>query len=195
MASDKPISHNDTEVTNLAVNLKEEDRRKIADIVCDDYNNDLYGRRDWERRRNQWFKLWLGQKDPKTTPFPGASNVSLPMLAIACNQFHARSYQAMFSPPKFVKILPTEENDIEAAKHKEDFMNWQIQNDMDDFEEEHDNLLLNIPISGTNFIKGYYDRKNEKPVSEYVSGMDVILPYRTRKLNTARRVTHRIYLH
>jgi len=189
------VSHNDIESVNLAVDMKPDERKKIAKMVIENYLNDKDGRKDWEDKRNRWYRLWLGIKQPKTKPWPGASNVNLPLLAIATNQFGARSYQAMFSPPEYVKTLPVEENDVQRAKDVSMFMNWQTMHDMDDFEEDHDKLLMNTPISGTNFMKCYYDRLGKKPVSEYVSGMNVILPYRTKKIEKARRITHENWIH
>lgn len=191
----KLINPEDKNLTNLASKWTPEDRRKIASEVCQNYDTDKSGREEWEDKRNKWFRLWLGLREPKHTPFENASNVCLPMLAIACNQFHARSYQAFFAPPQLVKVMPVAELDMGRARNVERFMNWQVMEEMDEFEDEHDRLLLNIPISGTSFVKGYYDRENERPRSEYVSAMDVVLPFRTRNMNEARRVTHTIWRH
>lgn len=195
MADVKPISHEDKKTVNLAEKLTPSQRESIGKKIVEEYRTNLRSRRTWEEKRAKWFKLWLGDREKKNTPFPNASNVNLPLLAIACNQFHARTYQAMFSPPKYVKVLPVEKTDMAHARNVEEFMNWQTMFDMEEFEEEHDKLLLNVPISGTNFIKSYYSREKERPVSEYVSGVDVILPYSTRKLSSARHVVHRIPFH
>lgn len=182
-------------IANLAASWSKEDRDKIAREVCEWWRADKWGRRDWEERRNRYYKLWMGMREPKSDPWPGASNVSLPLMAIATNQFHSRSYQAFFSPTGMVKYLPIGQEDVAPAKKCEDFVNWQISNDMPHFEDEHDKLLLNVPIGGTQFSKTSYDRKGERPEVEYVSGMHVVLPYRTRNLDDARRSTHEVWLH
>jgi chaperonin GroES len=196
MDEKRKVSTDDKYTANLAVKWKEKDRKDVAREVCQAYRQDKLSRKSWEDNRAKWFKLWLGIRDKKDTPWENASNVNLPLLAIACNQFHARCYQSFFSPPQMVKAYAVGGiADLARARHVEDFMNWQVMEDMDDYEEEKDKLLLNVPISGTQFTKGYYDRDNERPVCDYVSGMDVILPYRTKNLRSARRVTHANWIH
>lgn len=181
--------------TNLARHLSEDKRKELAKKICQDYDTDCFSRAEWESRRNRFYKLWMTQRDPKNTPFPGASNVCLPLLAVACNQFHARSYQAMFTPQNFLKTIAVGAADLEAAKRVEYFMNWQLQHDIPNYEEEHDKLLLAVPINGGGNIKVTFDNDGQRPVVDYVPSMDLVLPYRTRSLRTARRYTHRMWLH
>ncbi len=195
MSEDKALSPEDKNVTNLASKMKKEDREKIGREVCENYDTDKKGRSSWEDKRNRWYKLWLMERDPKTEPFPGCSNICTPLLAVACNQFHGRSYQAFFSPPKIVKSLPVAPNDVERALRVEDLMNWQTMYEMEEFEEEQDKLLLSVPINGHAFKKTYYDSVKERPVSEFVSAMDIYLPYRTKNLESARRITHALFRH
>lgn len=188
-------SPEDPSLKNIAKQLKKEEREKIAHMIVNNYDQDIRDRKDWEERRDRFYKLWMCYREKKNEPWPDASNVCLPLLAVACNQFHGRAYQAFFSPPQFVKAIPVGANDVQRAKNAEDFTNWQIKYDMEDFEEETDKLILNTTIGGTNFKKIWYDKKNERPVSEYISGVDLVLPYRTRNLRTARRKVHRLYRH
>ena len=132
---------------NLAEDIKKEERQKIAQEICQQYRIDILGRKDWEEKREKYYKLWLCKRDPKNTPFPNAANICIPMLAVACNQFHSRAYQAFTSPPQWVKGMPVEENDVKNATVVEQYMNWQLMYDMDTFESEMDKLLLYVPIN------------------------------------------------
>ena len=180
---------------NLVKSWREDERKAIAQFVVDAYDTDKRGRKSWEEKRNRWYKLWLMHREPKNDPFPNASNVCLPLLSIACNQFASRSYQAMTSAPEYVQTLPVEPNDVSRSKRVRGFMNWQLMHDMEEWEEEHDKLCLGVPLNGVAFKKYQYDGTLERPVSEYVSAMNIILPYRTKNLRTARRVTHEIREH
>lgn len=182
-------------LTNLVDTIDEEEQKKIAQQICTDYRRDLKSRADWEEKRDRWYKLWACHRDPKTTPWPGASNVCIPLLATAANQFQARSYQAIFAPPGMVKTIPVGEADYERAKNVEKYMNWQTLYEMEEYEEVFDKLLQLLPINGTAFKKVYYSSILERPVSEYISALDLVLPYRTKTLETARRITHRLWLH
>ena len=187
-AADKPVD-------NLATVMNEEERKAIAKWVVESYETDKKARRGWENKRNRWYKLWLMHREPKNDPWPNASNVCLPLLSVSCNQFHARSYQAMTAAPEIVQALPTEPNDVQRAKRVRQFMNWQMMNDMEEWEEEHDKLCLGTPLNGISFKKYYYNGEHERPEGEYVSAMNIILPYRTKNLRTARRITHEIWIH
>ena len=183
------------EDVNYAKKLSKEERKKVGRQICEDYDLDIRGRKSWEDRRKRFYKLWMTEREPKNYPFPNASNVCLPILAIACNQFHARSYQAMFTPPDILKTMPVGPADIKRSKSCAGLMNWQIQNDIPNYEENHDKLLLGVPINGMGNTKSTWDFENERPNVEYVSAMDLVLPYRTTYLETARRYTHKIRLH
>jgi len=180
---------------NMVSQFSEEQQEKIALTVVTDFDNDIDSRAEWEEKRNEWYKLWTCDRDDKNDPWPGASNVCIPMLATAANQFHARMYQALFAPPKIVKGVPVGRNDVGRAKNVEDFMNWQIMVDIDDYEDVFDKALLQLPIDGIAVRKLFWDKDGQKPQSEYISATDFVVPYRTKDLKSARRISHRLWLH
>ncbi|TAL13920.1 hypothetical protein EPN95_04505 [Patescibacteria group bacterium] len=195
MPEEKNPSINDPSLVNLASRLSDEQQRNIALEAIADYDNDVLSRADWMDKRDKWYKLWLCHREPKTEPWAGASNVCVPILLASCNQFHGRAYSSVFAPPGMVKAMPIEGNDVARAKHVESYMNWQTLYEMEEYEDEFDRLLLNLPINGTAFKKVYYDKAMARNVSEYVSAIDIVLPYRTKKLESARRIAHQIWLH
>ena len=182
-------------LVNIAGEIPEEKRTEIALEICQQYDDDLQSRSEWEENRDKWYKLWACIRDKKSTPWPGASNVCIPLLATAANQFHARSYQSIFAAPGMVKAIPQGKNDVRRARNVEKYMNWQIIYEMTEYEEVFDKLLQQLPINGVGFKKLYYDKTKKRMVSEYISPLDLVLPYKTKDLETARRITHRIWLH
>src|SRR3990167_844734 len=191
----KILGKDEPQTENLAASMREDERKALGQWVVESYRTDKRARRPWEEKRNRWYKLWLMQRKPKNSPWPDPSNGCLPLLAIASNHFHARSYQAMTAAPDTVHTFPTEPNDFGRAKRIRGFMNWQIQHEMEEWEEEHDKLCLGVPLNGVALKKYQYDSELERPVSEYVSAMNVILPYRTKNLKIARRIVHEIREH
>ena len=186
--ADKPL-------VNITDQIPEDKQKEISGKIIDDYNIDISSRSDWEEKRNKWYKLWLCKRDKKTDPWPGASNVCIPMLATAVNQFHARSYQSIFAPPGMVKCIPVGENDLKRSKNVETFLNWQTMYDILEYEEVFDHLLQMLPINGIHFKKFMWDKENQRPRTEHISSVDIVLPYRTRTLEEARRLVHRNYLY
>jgi hypothetical protein len=182
--------------TNLVCDLSEEEAQKLGQQLISWYEADLGSRTDWEERREDYFCLWLSKPDPKRIPtFPGGSNVGLPITASACNQFSSRAYSSVFEAPDVVKIMPTEANDVGYARRVEQYMNWQVRAEMREFESESDLLYTALPIEGTVFKKVYYCSKRKRPVTEFVPGLDVILPYDTKSMQMARRISHRYFRH
>lgn len=188
------------DIANLVKNIPFEERVKIALQIKTDYDQDIDDRSEWEEKRAKWYKLWACKRDKKDHPWPNASNVCVPLLATACNQFQARAYQSIFAAPGMVKALPVGDNDKKSAKKIEKFLNWQTQYDMEEYEEVFDETLLSVPINGVAFKKFDWDSEGEKPRSNFVSAIDIVLPYKTKRLRdgskqAARRVVHRIWEH
>ena len=180
---------------NLIKTFTEDEQKKVASECCEDYDRDLEDRSDWEAKRNRWYKLWMNFRDPKSTPWPGASNICVPIVTAACNQFHSRAYQTVFAAPGLVKVLPVSENDRKRSKVVEEFMNWQTLYEMEDYEDEFDRLLLHLPLNGVAVKKVWYDPLTEQNVAENVSALDFIVPFKTKKLKKAKRITHRLWMH
>ena len=93
-------------LVNIVDKIPVDKQKEIAKDICVDYLTDDDSLTDWKAKREKWYKLWACTRDEKTNPWPGASNVCIPMMATACNQFHARSYQSIFAAPGMVKTLP-----------------------------------------------------------------------------------------
>jgi chaperonin GroES len=75
-----------------------------------------------------------------------------------------------------------------VSKH----MSYQLTEEMEEWEEDTDTLLMQLPIVGTAFRKVYYDAALGRNMSEMVAGTDIIVHRSTRSLETVPRLTHRI---
>jgi hypothetical protein len=175
--------------------VPQEKQEAVAREACEQYDIDLESRTDWEEKRARWYNLWACIREPKNTPWENASNVCIPALAGACNQFHGRSYQSVFGPPGLAKTFPVGRNDIRRAKNVENFLNWQLMHEMEEYEEQFDKLLQLLPLNGVAFKKIYYSKELDRPVTENIDALDLVLPYGTRSFDDSRRMTHRLWLH
>ncbi len=75
-----------------------------------------------------------------------------------------------------------------------EFMNWQLNEDIDDWEENEDKLLLALPIVGMMFKKTYWDEDRKKVASELVYPDKLIINNAATSLNKAP-FTHIIELY
>jgi len=143
--------------TNLTGYMSEEELLKLGRRVVEDYDIDEASRADWMKRSEKAMKMALQVVEQKTFPWDGASNVKTPLLTEAALQFHARCYPAVINGAEIVKGKVTggdpdgQKNDRadRIAKH----MNYQLAEEMPEWEEDVDRLLLALPIEGCEFKK------------------------------------------
>ena len=69
-------------------------------------------------------------------------------------------------------------------------MNYQIMDQMKEYEPEFDQLLFYLPLSGSTFKKVYYDDLLGRAVSKFVPADDLIVPYSANSLEDAEAVIH-----
>jgi hypothetical protein len=71
-------------------------------------------------------------------------------------------------------------------------MNYQIMNQMQEYEPEFDSMLFHLPLSGSSFKKVYYDDLLGRAVSKFVPADDLIVPYTATSLDDAESIIHQI---
>ena len=179
---------------NIADELPETELKKIGTDVYEGYESDLNSRAGWERDLEKWTKLALQIVDEKTFPWKGASNVKYPLLSTAAMQFNARAYPSLVPPDgKIVKCravgMDIDGQKAERARRVGVHMSYQVSEEMEDWEEDMDRLLLILPITGTAFKKTYFDSSSQKNCSKLVYPTDLVVNYWAKNLEEAERKT------
>ncbi len=81
-------------------------------------------------------------------------------------------------------------NEKEDQAHRvKDFMNYQIMDQMKEYEPEFDQMLLST-LSGSTFKKVYYDDLLGRAVSKFVPADDLVVPYSANSLEDAEAIIH-----
>ena len=78
----------------------------------------------------------------------------------------------------------------EQSKRVKDFMNYQIMDQMKEYEPEFDQMLFYLPLSGSTFKKVYYDELLGRAVSKFIPAEDIVVPYSATSLEDAEAVIH-----
>ena len=73
-------------------------------------------------------------------------------------------------------------------------MSFQVMEQMDDWEEDMDKLLITLPIAGTCFKKTYFDPQKQQNCSKLILPKALVVNYFCRKLDDAERITEVFYL-
>lgn len=178
---------------NLAFDLDDSTLARMGAKVLEEYQIDEDSRSEWRVRYDAAMKLALQATETKNTPWPNASNVKFPLISTAAIQFNARAYPAIIDGPEVVKGAvkgrPTPEK-VQRAERIGKHMSYQLLEEMDDWEEDTDRLLIQLPIVGCAFRKTYFDPLKGYNCSHLVSAQDFVVNYWTKDLETCPRATH-----
>ena len=134
----------------------------------------------------------MGNDAPGGANFNGASKVVHPVMAEACIDFASRAIKEMFPPdgPTRTKILGDVTDEKTAvAERKSEYMNWQLTEQIEEFRDEQEQMLTQLPLGGSQYIKLWYDEKKKRPCAQFLPIDNVLLPYAAGNFYTAQRVT------
>ena len=182
------------EQVNIAEHLKKEQLKKIGADVSDGYKRDLRSKDAWDKQVDTWVKLAAQIKEEKSYPWPKASNIKYPLLATAAMQFAARAYPSLIPADGKVvqfKVVGADPQGMKAVKADKlaKHMNYQLMEEMSDWEEDMDHLLIQLPIVGCLFKKTYFDPIKKQNASKLLGPKDLVVNYWASSLDSAYRVT------
>ena len=178
---------------NLAEFMDDGQLSALAMELMGDFEEDRASRQEWEDTYVKGLDLLGFQYEDRDRPFPGASGVTHPMLAEAVTQFQAQAFKELLPSkgPVKAQVMGAATPDVELqASRVQDFMNYQITTEMEEYTPEMDQLLFYLPLAGSAFKKVYYDTMKQRPCSNFVPVDDLVVPYSVSDLNTCERITH-----
>ena len=132
----------------------------------------------------------LGNDAPGGATFMGASKVVHPAMAEGCVDFAARAIKELFPPdgPVKTKVLgKTDQLKLDTATRKAEFLNWQITEQIEEFRDEQEQLLTQLPLGGSQYFKLWFDEERKRPTVEFLPIDRVILPFAATNFYTAQR--------
>ena len=178
---------------NLAEYMDPGELGALSSQIMADYEDDQSSREEWEETYIRGLDLLGFKYEDRDRPFPGASGVTHPMMAEAVTQFQAQAFKELLPSKGPVKTqimgVVTPEVEMQSSRVQE-FMNYQITTEMEEYTPEMDQLLFYLPLAGSAFKKVYYDTMKQRPCSLFVPVEDLLVPYSASDLNTCDRITH-----
>ena len=182
---------------NLADLLPDEVLGRLGSKLFQEYEDFKNSRKDWADAYVTGLDLLGFKYQQRSEPFQGASGATHPVLAEAVTQFQATAYKELLPPdgPVRTQILGVSTRDKEDQSLRvKDYMNYQIMNEMPEYEAEFDQMLFYLPLAGSAFKKVYYDDMLGRAVSKFVQADDLIVPYSATSLEDAEAVIQRMYM-
>ena len=166
---------------------------KIAMKYIDLIDKDKDAREERDKKYEEGIRrTGLGDDAPGGAQFMGASKVVHPVMAESCVDFAARAIKELFPPdgPVRSKIIgEVTEEKIARAERKRDYMNWQLTEQIEEFRDEEEQMLTQLPLGGSQYLKVWYDDYKRRPCFEFVPIDNVYLPFAAVNFYTAMRVT------
>jgi len=178
--------------SNLAESMDKNHLGRIAADLFDKYESDKSSRKDWAEQYSKGLRMLGVITEDRSDPFPGASGVHHPLMAEAATQFQARAISEMFPPGGPVKtqiIGKVTEEKLKQASRVQEFMNYQLTQEMPEYFSELDQLLFYLAVSGSAFKKVYYDSTLERVRSSFIPAEDFVVSYGSNDLETCQRYT------
>ena len=180
---------------NLAEFLDDNVLDPLASELMDKYKDYKQSRQEWVESYREGLNLLGFKYITRTEPFRGASSVTHPVLAEAVTQFQAQAYKELLPAEGPVRTQILGNVDVpkeEQSKRVKDFMNYQIMDQMKEYEPEFDQMLFYLPLSGSTFKKVYYDDLLGRAVSKFIPAEDIIVPYSATSLEDAEAIIHMV---
>jgi len=178
---------------NLADYLEDNILDPLASDLMEKYTNYKESRQEWADSYREGLNLLGFKYTTRTEPFRGASSVTHPVLAEAVTQFQAQAYKELLPADGPVRTQIMGDASVakeEQSKRVKDFMNYQIMDQMKEYEPEFDQMLFYLPLSGSTFKKVYYDDLLGRAVSKFIPAEDLVVPYSATSLEDAEAVIH-----
>ena len=180
---------------NLAEYLEDDVLTPLGSELKDMYLDYKSSRSDWEQTYTKGLDLLGFKYEDRGEPFQGASGATHPVLAEAVTQFQSLAYKELLpaSGPVRTQIMgaPSTLKEQQSERVRE-FMNYQLMSEMKEYEQEFDQMLFYLPLSGSTFKKVYYDELLGRAVSKFVPADDLLVPYSATSLDDADSIIHKI---
>ena len=179
--------------TNLAEVFDDQTLQSLAIEYLDLIDVDKEAREQRDKQYEEGLRrTGLGKDAPGGATFDGASKVVHPVMAEACVDFAASSSKELLPPDGLVKSNIKGNSDRQkedTADRKVTFMNWQLTEQIPEYRDEMEQLLTQLPLGGSQFLKWRYDEEQRRPTCEWVPIDAILLPYAASNFYTAQRVT------
>jgi chaperonin GroES len=207
------------QTVNICDELDPQIMGPLGMTVCRQRDIDEGSREKWVKDSKSAMELAMQISAAKDFPWPDASNVIYPIVSMAAVQFNARAYPAIVPDRNVVKgtvygkdegipemdpatgqpilgpdgkplrwVVPPGAKRARADRIAE-HMSYQLLEEMTEWQDETDRLLLILPIVGCAFRKSYFDSAERRPFSILTQAKDLVVNYWAKSMETAPRIT------
>jgi hypothetical protein len=178
---------------NMAEWYDKHDLDKLASRYLELIEKDHDAREERDKQYEEGLRrTGLGNDAPGGAQFNGANKVVHPVMAEACVDFESRAIKELFpadGPVRTNIVGDQTDEKVKVADRKRDYMNWQLTEQIEEFRDEMEQMLTQLPLGGSQYMKMWYDEQKKRPCAEFIPIDNIYLPYAAVNFYTAQRVT------
>jgi hypothetical protein len=178
---------------NMAEWMDSRTLHALATKYLDLIENDAEAREDRDKQYEEGLRrTGLGDDAPGGAQFAGANKVVHPIMAEACVDFESRAIKELFPPdgPVRTNIIGEQTDEkLQVADRKKEYMNWQLTEQIEEFRDEMEQMLTQLPLGGSQYLKIYYDEGKRRPCVEFIPIDNILLPFASVNFYTSPRMT------
>lgn len=183
---------------NLAETLPTTNLASLATDLLDLIERDKEARKKRDQKYTEGLRrTGLGDDAPGGADFEGASKVVHPMLTEVCVDFESRAIKELWpssGPAKSMIVGDVTKERVLKANRKSDHMNWQLTVQCVEARAEFEQMLTQLPLGGSQYMKLMWDEAKNRPQFLFVAIDDIYLPFAATNFLSAQRKTHVQYL-
>lgn len=205
-----------SESANIAEDLDDSTLGRLANACRQGFSEDKDTMVDWLASVESGMKLAKQVYEQKQYPWPNASNVKLPQISIATLHFAAGAYTEIVKAGEVVQAhMPglsplaqaiRAENaeaaqemagaqgvDVyERAERVRKFMNWQLMDEIEEWEPDMDRLLHMLPVVGCIHKKTVYSPILGRTKTTICDPQSIVINQGADSVNRAFRISERL---
>ena len=176
---------------NIADMLTEEQLLEIGKQVLEGNDDDIESMSKWSAGVQAGLDLCVQETEARSTPWQGACNYKSPTLAKAALQFSDRTTTELMRQRDLVTVNVVG-NDEDNRKQKQAdriaiYENYQINERMSEWRDEHEKMLYLLPYHGTVFKKVYFDPSLGRNVCDLITYPNFSLDNTATSIDRLRR--------
>lgn len=171
----------------------------LAQRVLSERDIDEASRKDWWERAEAAIRAGNLEREEKTYPWAGASNVKFPLITTAALRFNAQAYPAVCPDGRMVKaaVNGADRGGGKAARAERvaEHMSYQLRVEVDGWEEQTDRLTMQLPLVGTMWRKVWWDEAKGRQCVRLLPPGGLIVNDAVPSLEAAPRLTEPLELY
>lgn len=181
-------------MTNIAEEIDDETLTALGQRVSRQFKEDKTSMEDWVESVDKARDLMKQEWNFKSKPWEGASNYKDPMLTQASIQFGDKATLELLRSKDLIssEVIGRDQSGEkkERSERVTEFMNYQVNHDMNDWRGEQERVFYILPNDGCLFKKAVNDPIEKISESHVIQFPDFVVNQATKSMNQCRSFSH-----